>query len=295
MIYKKMKITLIRLMVDVCVLFLSLSVSHAADVTLTVGDGSGSPGSSDNSVEVSLDNPNDTVSGIQINICDVDNYLVCDEECDTTDRTTDFSCVVNEITDTAEDSYGCCRVIMTTLSGGGLEVGTGPVFNVKYDISSSAPEGECRDLNPEDVSVVGGSGEDKQPLDVTSEAGEFCFITTSTTTTTTTPPITISPDTLLKSHWVPLPYLMVIVGEETHFKPFATTLDVEPPRALLTCFPLVWNQLLLWDLVWVMPSWLAGREDQTVTIKVATVDEMVEGTVDIKLLPLLLDSERNLR
>ena len=38
----------------------------AGDVTLTVGNGSGFPGSLNNVVEVSLDNPSDIVKGLQI-------------------------------------------------------------------------------------------------------------------------------------------------------------------------------------------------------------------------------------
>ena len=50
---------------------------HATDVTLTVGNGSGFPGSRNNIVEVSLDIPSATVIGLQVDITDEGDHLTC--------------------------------------------------------------------------------------------------------------------------------------------------------------------------------------------------------------------------
>lgn len=146
-----------------------------AQVTLTVGEGSGLPGSLENPVTVSLNNPNDGARAVQVDVCDVDNYLSC-TACETTERTTSFECETNEL------EGGCCRVILVPFGANVVEEGEGPIFIIRYDVSGEAPEGECKDLNPVDAKIA---GENLESLDVTLEAGEFCFLTSSSTTTTT--------------------------------------------------------------------------------------------------------------
>ena len=261
------------------------ALSCAADVTLTVGNGLGLPGSADNPVEVSLDNSDDQVRSIQMDVCDGDDYLSC-MECATTERTSGFLC------STEEQANGCCRVILFDLSGGSIAEGKGSVCTIKYNVSEEAPSEECINLNPEELSI---RDEDKQLLEVTAEPGEFCFSASSTTTTsttttstTTTPSISISPAPMWKSRWISLPYLMVIAGNNTHFKRFNSRLSFEPPLMVFPCFPIVWDSFYIWDLVLVMPGWLAGFEDQTVTVTVTTGDETVEDDFEVKLLPFIL-------
>jgi len=195
MINGKGKIMFIQVVISLCILILSLPVSQAV-VTLTVGDGSGLPGSTDNPVAVSLANPEDIVKGVQMDICDVGDFLtpVLNDipppeyaGCEPTDRTTDFSCVINEI------ENGCSRVLLFSDVGTFIEEGEGPVFTLKYDVSGGAPSGECRNLNPEGRIVV--SDEFGASLEVNSVAGEFCFdgSGTTTTSTTTVPTTTTAP------------------------------------------------------------------------------------------------------
>jgi hypothetical protein len=174
MINKRTRLSILQLVVTLCYLALSLSLVHA-DITLTVGDGSGSPGSSENPVIVSLDNSGDKVKGLQVDVCDVDGYLLC-TACGTTGRTTGFDCMINKL------DGGCCRVILANLTGGIIEEGTGSIFTIKYTISSSAPEGECVDLNPEEVHIADENRDPFPPDDVVSEPGEFCFVSSTTTT-----------------------------------------------------------------------------------------------------------------
>lgn len=285
-INNKIRITSIHLIMGLWFVALSLSMSQAADVTLTVGDGSGVPGSVDNPVEVSLDNPSDKITGIEVAICDTDDYLSC-SECITTVRTSGFECLVNEDSKPEETTYRCCKVVLGSLAGGGpIETGTGPVFELRHDVSGDAPEGECIDLKPEAVKFL---DESKTPFtgDVVTEPGEFCF-SSSPTTTTTTPSIDILQDPMWKSRWMPLPYLMVIEGKGTHFETFETELSFEPPPVIFPCFHIIWDNYYIWDFVLVMPGWLAGFEDQTVTVTATTGDETVEDDFEVKLLPFIL-------
>ena len=196
MINKRTRGFLLMQLVVLCFLALSLSLVHAADVTLTVGDASGSPGSSENPVAVSLENQDDRVRGLQVDVCDVDDYLTCTMICETTDRTADFACVAEEITNPPDNpSYGCCRAILYGLENPPplIGVGQGSIFTIKYTISSSAPGGACIDLNPEGVQVADENGDPFPSDDVVSEPGEFCFVSTTTTAASTTTTVKENP------------------------------------------------------------------------------------------------------
>ena len=288
---KKNKIVLIQLIATLFIFTLLLSISQA-EVTLTIGDGSGPPGSTGSQVAVSLDNPDDKVKGVMVDVCDADDYLSC-TECETTERASGFSC------STKMQENGCCRVLMFSFGSDSIEEGTGPVFTIMYDVSGEAPAEDCRDLIPEEVQIVDETGEIPSE-DVITELGEFCFsassttttTTSTTTTTTTTLSISISPDPMWKSRWISLPYLMVIIGNNTHFKCFNSRLSFEPPLMLFPCFPIVWDEIHIWNFIWVMPGWLAGLEDKMVTVTVTTGDEVVANDFEIKLLPCFLDQSR---
>ena len=122
----KGKIMFIQLVISLCIFVFPLSVSQAV-VILTVGDGSGLPGSTDRPVDVSLANPDDIVRGIQMDICDVDDFLTPVrndnppeyDECESTDRTAGFSCLVNELPN------GCCRILLFSDAGTLIEEGEG--------------------------------------------------------------------------------------------------------------------------------------------------------------------------
>ena len=44
-----------------------------------------------------------------------------------------------------------------------------------------------------------------------------------------------------------------------------------------------------------MPRWLAGFEDQTATVTVATGDEVAESDFEVKLLPSILDQREGMQ
>jgi len=179
-INKKTKRLSITLIVNLCFLIFSPLLSQAAEVWLTVEDSTGFLGSTGSSVEVSLDNPDDKVGGVQVDLCDVDDYLTPIPEdiengifaCEPANRATGFWCNVNEL------DTGCCRVLFVNNQGTLIEKGTGAIFTIKYDVSDDAPGGECRNLDIENVTVANQYGMALE--DVTLESGEFCFLPCTT-------------------------------------------------------------------------------------------------------------------
>ncbi len=194
-------------------IFFSLALSQSsAETTLTVGDGSGLPGSLENPITVSLNDPNDEARAVQIDVCDVDDFLSC-TTCDTTEHTTDFSCSTNELPN------GCCRIVLFSLGDDFIEEGSGPLFTINYDVLAGAPSGNCIELNPEGIEIADETGE---PLtdDVVWVSGQFCFPTSLSTTTSiepttsptssstiapTTTPTTSPPETTTTIMQPPLP------------------------------------------------------------------------------------------
>ena len=155
----------------------SLPPILAADVTLTVGNGSGFPGSPNNSVILSLDNSANKVGGLQVDICDVDDYLMSNV-CATTGRTSGFECMV------AEQVDGCCRVLLPCkVPSCFIEEGSGPVAIIGYGVSASEPAGACRDLNLEGAVVMDENG---NSIVADSLEGEFCIASESSASIPTT-------------------------------------------------------------------------------------------------------------
>jgi len=72
----------------------SLAQSQGGTATLTLGDGSGAPRSQGNQITVVLNN-DIPVGGIQLEICDEDDFVVC-ADCQAVDRASSFLCDLNE-------------------------------------------------------------------------------------------------------------------------------------------------------------------------------------------------------
>jgi hypothetical protein len=281
-INNKVKITTIHFIAGLWFVAFPLSTGLTADVTLTVGSGAGPPGSTDASLEVSLDNPNDPVRSIQMDVCDPEGYLAC-TGCEPTERASEFLCT------SEEQGNGCCRIIFIDIGGASIIEGAGSVFVIAYNVSEDAPSEECINLNPQGISI---RDENKELLEVTAESGEFCFETPSTTTTTA-PSIEILENPIWKSRWVPIPYLMVIEGKGTDFVPFQTSLSFEPALVIVPSCTIVWDSLYIWSFIWVMPAWLAGFDDQSVTIEATTDDMVAAGNVEVNLLPFILNNPKH--
>ena len=145
--------------------------SQGGTATLTVGDGAGEPGSQSNRITVSLTN-DVPVGGIQLEICDGDDFIVC-SDCQEIERASNFLCEFEE------QLNGCCGMLLVDVTRAGLAEGSGPVFTIDYTVSTNAPEGSCKSLDAQEVKIA---DDNQQPMDVTSEPGEFCFSSTTTTT-----------------------------------------------------------------------------------------------------------------
>jgi hypothetical protein len=142
-----------------------LASCRQAEVTLIIGSGSGSPGSENNMVEITVDNPAHAIKGIQADICDEENHLQ-GVACEPVGSASEFTCAYNELSD------GCFRIMLISLSGNVLPEDAGHIINVSYNVSVSAPEGRCVDLTAKEIKV---SDEDTTPLAATLQKGSFCF------------------------------------------------------------------------------------------------------------------------
>ena len=100
-----------------------------------------------------------------MDICDEGDYLTC-TGCDTSMRTSDFSCQANEL------SNGCTRIIIVSLGGDSIDSGTGPILSLNYDVDDDALSAECVNLTPGETKA---SDENNDPVDAATEAGEFCI------------------------------------------------------------------------------------------------------------------------
>ena len=166
--------------------------------TLQIGDGSGQASSTGREVQISLANPSDEVRAVQVDICDVDDYLTIQSTCTKKPRVpTGFICECNE----AANGCASCSVYPDFGVTAQIGTGSGPLFTVKYDVGG-APFGQCRDLavDKENFLVMGGKvcSEGSQtpgapcffdadclpnpggtcvsdPLVTMPEDGEFCF------------------------------------------------------------------------------------------------------------------------
>ena len=140
-----------------------------SQVTLSVEDVSGYRGSHNNGVGVSLTN-SVKVSRVQVDVCEIPlppPDLLTVLSCDTTDRSKDgFTCLPISL------PSGCVRVVLMTSPGGVIDAGTGPVFTLGYNVSSSATDGQCRVLELRNENV---KDKDNNLLSASLIDGEFCF------------------------------------------------------------------------------------------------------------------------
>jgi len=122
--------------------------------------------------------------------------------------------------------------------------------------------------------------------------------TTATTTVTVKPRVEVTtlPDPMLRSRWILLPAFMTIAGEGTSFAVFSSTVTFDPAASVLPLIPLILDAQTIWELIFVMPSWLAGgAESETLTVTVTTGSEVVDDDVAIEILPFLLDKNKSLK
>lgn len=152
--------------IELCILLAVCLLScRQADVTMTIGSGTGAPGSENNMVAITIDNPAHAIQGIQADICDEGNHLQ-GVACEPVGSASDFTCAHNELSD------GCFRIILLSLAGNVIPEDAGHIINVIYNVSASAPEGRCADLTAQEIKV---SDEETNPLAAVIQKGSFCF------------------------------------------------------------------------------------------------------------------------
>jgi hypothetical protein len=104
--------------------------------------------------KICLDNPNDLVGGIQFDECEYDasgSPIDCMEciNCELTERTTMFDCVVLELPN------GCCRVIMFCKNPGcAINPGICDIVTIvfkTFPLSEECPGTDCMTLIPENI------------------------------------------------------------------------------------------------------------------------------------------------
>jgi hypothetical protein len=76
-----------------------------AQIVISVGSNTASPGSENVAIPVNLDNSADKVKGLQFEICEQPNYLTI-KGCESANRASSLSCVSNEL------ENGCARIIL---------------------------------------------------------------------------------------------------------------------------------------------------------------------------------------
>jgi hypothetical protein len=152
---------------------------------------------------------------------------------------------------------------------------------------------------PEGRTCIEATDECRQnpPPDTTTTTTVIISTTSSSTTTTTTTPeetIDISPASLSRSRWIPLPALITIQGTNTDFVPLKSTFSCNPATSVLPILTLVFDSEMIVQLIFVMPPWLAGgAEAETVTVTVTTENVSLTDTINIQMLPFILDEQKN--
>ncbi len=198
------KIIILNVIINSYLIIFFLPNVFPQDVIIKIGKGFGAPESSNSRVEISLENSQHKVKGLQVRICDEGNLLSA-TGCETIGRASGFDCSAYENRKT-----GCATVVLFSM-GPLIVEGEGPVAVVSFDVSRAASSGDCVSLNaylgakPTTGRSAGGvSDENNNPLEAGTDPGEFCFVgddksnKTTTTSLSTTPATTTTPVTTTK-------------------------------------------------------------------------------------------------
>jgi hypothetical protein len=119
---------------------------------------------------ICLDNPDILIGGIQFDLCDTPDCLEC-IDCELTERTVMFDCVVLELPD------GCCRVIMFCKNPGcAINPGLCNIVTIVMQTKEGAPE-ECgEDCIEESFTNIVVSDYDGFHVIVSGVSGQLCPI-----------------------------------------------------------------------------------------------------------------------
>ncbi len=233
-----------------------------------------------NPVDIVLDNTDNNLSFVSFSLCDVDNHLTCKDNCETTARANNFTCVSTEVGE-------CCEV---TLKNNGsdvtIEKGTGPICIIKNVLSTSYPKDQCRELTFSNVEVI---DEENIPLLIKPENGEFCY-----TSTTTTSIIELSPPTIMQPCFISLPFPVSISGNSGKFflinsrdcKIEFDQSQVNSPCPLFLHSSLIKieDELTGWIVILPIPHFLMGSSETKTVLFEIKCDGNVYANGDIEVI-----------
>ena len=119
-------------------------------------------------VPLCLSNLEDPVGGVQLDLCESnDDCLEC-VECELTERTTIFDCVVNEL------DNGCCRVIIFSKNPGGvINPGECNIATLVYLLDPACSFMECETLTSTNVIVTDQYGSEMDAVGLTGSVCPF--------------------------------------------------------------------------------------------------------------------------
>jgi hypothetical protein len=149
--------------------------SVSDSITVTVGtielevlDTYSRPGFDGVSVDVTLNNPGNSIKAMQMKVVDECDMLTCTECVPDPDRATEFVCSANEQPD------GTCMVVVYATDPAALITqGEGTVFTVLYDVHDDVPSSVCCGIFVEEVSAADIF---QEPLSVCTTDGQMCFL-----------------------------------------------------------------------------------------------------------------------
>jgi hypothetical protein len=210
---------------------------------------------------------------------------------DGTDTVTATGDTTGESTTAAVTVITCTAVVTISPESATVQVGATQQFSATTDCDGSVTGSYTWAVTgggsiDTDGLYTAGSAAGTDTITVTDTANQSATDTATVTVTETS--ISVTPSSVWRSRWVPLPALMFIEGTGTSFAFLSTTPVYTPAAAVIALPAIVWGPESMWQLILVNPAWLAGIADetpQTVTVTVGTDTD----TITVELLPFILD------
>lgn len=134
-------------------------------ITLQVQTASGEPGSTDNPVNISLNNQTN-VRGVLFELVDTPNHLTASDVIPV-GRATGFTI------DSFETATGVLRVLLVSMAGAIIPVGNGPIIQVMYDVGGGATVGTSSTMVLQNVTISDANGD---PLIPALVNGVFYYV-----------------------------------------------------------------------------------------------------------------------
>ena len=118
-------------------------------------------------IPICLSNLEDLVGGAQMDLCESnDDCLEC-VDCELTERTTLFNCLVNEL------DNGCCRILLYSTSPSGvINPGECNIVTVVYDLDETCSLTECETLTATNIVVTDKNGYE---IEAAGSTGTVCL------------------------------------------------------------------------------------------------------------------------